>query len=83
MPSNVPNEYMPCSHIQQTYQKSFTEITFAGLANAVNLTAWWIEGQIGRSNDFETIAFLGGVAEIRYAVYFLAAIKCGYKVIRH
>jgi hypothetical protein len=63
--------------------KEFKEITFAGLANAVNSTAWWIEGQIGRSNDFETIAFLGGVAEIRYAVIFLVAIKCGYKVIRH
>jgi len=59
--------------------RGFRDVTFKELAHAVNYVAWWIDGKIGRSNDFETIAYMG-VSDIRYGFMFLAAIKCGYKV---
>ena len=34
---------------------------------------------LGRSTVFETIAYIGP-SDLRYAIVFLAAVKCGYKV---
>lgn len=57
----------------------FRDVTFKELAHCVNHTAWWMEGLIGRSNTFETIAYMG-VSDIRYGFMLMAAIKLGYKV---
>ena len=59
----------------------FRDVTFQELARAVNYMAWHIEGLIGRSTTFETIAYIG-VNDIRYGIILLAGIKCGHKV-RH
>lgn len=59
--------------------QSFHDVTFKELAHAVNYVAWWIDGLIGPSTNFETIAYMG-VSDIRYAIMVLAAIKCGCKV---
>jgi len=61
------------------FSKGFQDITFKQLAHAVNYTAWFIDGKLGRSNDFEAIAYMGA-ADLRYTVLALAAIKCGYQV---
>lgn len=45
--------------------QGFADISYAGLANAVNKLAWLIEGTIGRLDSFETIAYLG-TPDIRY-----------------
>ncbi|KAI4241070.1 MAG: hypothetical protein L6R42_011382 [Xanthoria sp. 1 TBL-2021] len=50
------------------------------MARAVNHMAWWLKTQIGISPSFETVSYLG-VPDIRYAIFFLAAVKCGYKVL--
>lgn len=47
------------------------------LASAVNRIAWWIDGEIGQSNNFETLAYMGAT-DIRYGIFFFAAIKCVY-----
>lgn len=57
----------------------FRDVTIAELVNAANTAAWWLEGKFGRSDDFETIAYMG-VVDIRYTIMFIAAVKCGYKV---
>lgn len=57
----------------------FRTIAMRKLASAVNYVAWWIEARIGRSDDFETLAYIGAT-DIRYAIFFFAAIKLGYKV---
>ncbi|KAK4921314.1 hypothetical protein LTR66_016681, partial [Elasticomyces elasticus] len=57
----------------------FRDVTILELTNAVNFMAWWLEEYFGRSDSFETIAYIG-VSDIRYNVIFLAAVKCGYKV---
>lgn len=38
--------------------QGFHELTISQLANAINWTAYWLEGQIGRSEDFEVVALL-------------------------
>ena len=57
----------------------FRDITVKQLANAVNSVAWWLESKIGRSDRFEVIAYLG-LSDVRYAILFFAAVKCGYVV---
>ena len=49
------------------------------IARAVNKPAWWIEMNLGRSTVFETVAYIGPPC-LRFAIVFLAAVKCGFKV---
>ncbi|ROW01433.1 hypothetical protein VPNG_07604 [Cytospora leucostoma] len=58
--------------------QGFADISYAGLANAVNKLAWLIEGSIGRSDSFETIAYLG-TPDIRYHMMQMAVCKTGHK----
>ncbi|KAF5989805.1 nonribosomal peptide synthetase MxcG [Fusarium bulbicola] len=50
--------------------KGFTEITAREFANAVNKTAWWLEGLVGKSESFQTIGYIGP-----------PCVKAGYQVI--
>ncbi|KAF1949507.1 putative NRPS-like enzyme [Byssothecium circinans] len=58
----------------------FKGFTFADIASATNHVAAWIDGTFGRSPNFGTIAYMG-LGDLRYVVVFLAAVKCGYKVL--
>ncbi len=59
--------------------RGFRDVTMLEIAQAINKLAWWIETNLGRSTVFETIAYIGP-SDLRYAIVFLAAVKCGYKV---
>ena len=59
--------------------RGFRDVTMLEIARAVNKLAWWIEMNLGRSTVFETVAYIGP-SDLRYAIVFLAAVKCGYKV---
>lgn len=59
--------------------QGFRKITMRDLASAVDLIAWWIDSHFGRSESFETLAYIGAT-DICYGIFFFAAIKCGYKV---
>ena len=56
----------------------FREFTFAEMAKCVDYLANWLEERHGRSDKFETLAFIG-IADLRGAVFFHAAVKLGYK----
>jgi len=57
----------------------FRDVTVLQMSHAVNAIAWWLEKHIGQSSNFETISYLGP-PDVRYAIIFLAAVKCGYKL---
>jgi hypothetical protein len=57
----------------------FRDVTFSDISSATNLMASWIDRTLGRSYEFDTIAYMG-LGDLRYVVVFLAAVKCGYKV---
>jgi len=63
----------------QEISDGFRDVTFRELKNAVDSVAWWLEGKIGRSDRFEVLAYLG-MSDVRYAIFFFAAVKCGYVV---
>lgn len=61
---------------QPPYQ--FRDVTFAEMTRYVDFLACWLEERAGRSNSFETLAFVV-IADLRGAMFFHAAVKLGYK----
>lgn len=62
-----------------TYTEGFRSATHLELLNAVNKVAWLLEMSLGRSESFETIAYLGP-NDIRSIIIVIGGIKTGYKV---
>ena len=62
--------------------RGFQDVTMRQVSQAVNKCAYWLENTIGRSTVFETLSYMG-LPDLRYAIIFLAAVKCGYKVSSH
>lgn len=60
-------------------QFRLVDVTFAEMANGVNFLAHWLENLLGIGNSLQTICYIG-IADLRYAIMFLAGMKCGYKV---
>ena len=64
-----------------TFDKGYTTISYKAFANAINGAAWWLEANLGRSEEFQTLAYIGP-NDLRYNIFILAAVKVGYKVSR-
>lgn len=62
-----------------TLDDGFRQLNYKDLAHAINYTAWWIEGNYGRSDKYDTLTFIGA-NDIRYLVMIMACNKTGYKV---
>ena len=77
---SVPNEpycYLPWS---SKIEDGFRTISFQGLANAINACSWWIQAELGKGEDFSTLAYLGP-SDLRNIIIIVAAIKAGHKVV--
>lgn len=61
-------------------QDGFQDIGFGTFARAIDRCSWWIEDNLGRSTDFETLFTYLPAQDLRHAILVLAAIKTGYKV---
>lgn len=59
--------------------KGWTDISYAAFANAINRVAWWIEDHVGRSSNFEPVAYFGP-GDHRTLIFFWAIIKTGHLV---
>ena len=62
-----------------SYEAGYRKLTYKLMANAVNGLAWWLEQNLGRSENFETLAYFG-TWDPRHILLLLAAVKTGYKV---
>ncbi len=65
-------------------EDGYSKITFAEVANAVHMFAWWVEENIGKlkeedKNGTQTLVYMGP-NDIRYAVLCLGSVVAGYKV---
>lgn len=80
MSSSTPERlYATIPRITKDLSQGFHAITVKDVARCVNALAWWLQEEVGRSDGFETLCYIG-IPDIRGAIFFLAAIKCGYKV---
>ncbi len=60
-------------------EDGFEDVTYHSFANAINRAAWWLETKLGKSQNFEVLAYTGP-SDIRYPIIAYAAVKAGYKV---
>ena len=70
--AEIPNNF-------DTYDGGYRSITYRALANAINGVAWSLEGMLGKSQDHQTLAYIGP-NDIAYVMMILGAVKAGYKV---
>ena len=59
--------------------RGFRDITAKDMAHCVDVLAYHLERFYGRGYNFGTICYLGP-PDLRGAMIFFAAVKCGYKV---
>ena len=62
--------------------QGFRDVTMREMAYAVDFIAWQLETRIGKSEKFETLAYMG-VSDLRYPIFCLAGMKCGWQVAKH
>ena len=59
----------------------YIDVSFKTLAIAIDRCAWWIDENVGRSNELAPIFFIGPT-DIRYLLILFAAAKTGHVVSR-
>ncbi len=74
-----PNRIYATIPVSSDLSQGFRDITMLEVAQAVDGFAYWLEENLSRNTAFETISYTG-ISDLRYAIVFLAAVKCGYKV---
>ena len=75
-PDRIVGKIAKCLDITQ----GFTNITMSALSRAINFAAHWIDEHLGHASPMQTFAYVG-VADFRYMVVEIAAIKCGYQAL--
>ena len=60
-------------------EDGFEAISYSRFANAINRCSFWMEAELGRGQNFDTVAYLGPF-DLRTAILIVAAIKTGHKV---
>ncbi|MCJ1250943.1 hypothetical protein MMC30_008172 [Trapelia coarctata] len=59
-------------------KNGFQDIGYGQLASAINQAARWIEKTLGKSKNFDTLAYIGP-SDLRYVILTVATQKAGYK----
>ena len=80
--AHVNPERLYCAFVEPKHasiEEGLRKVTYGQFANAVNRCAWWLEKELGKSQNFETLAYVGP-SDIRYSIVTLAAVKTGHKV---
>jgi hypothetical protein len=60
-------------------QEGYEDISYSEFAKAVNRCSWWIEKELGRDEESQTLFYIGPL-DLRYLVVLLAAAKTGHIV---
>ncbi|KAF1956304.1 acetyl-CoA synthetase-like protein [Byssothecium circinans] len=78
--ANTPNRLYAAIPKSRDLADGFIDITCRDMARCVNFMSHWITEKLGKSSDFETVAYIG-IPDLRSVAVVLAGIKCGYKVL--
>lgn len=73
-----PDRVYACIPRSSTISDGFKDITMKDMARMVNQMSWWLCETLEDSKP-STIAYMG-IADLRYAIILLGAIKCGHAV---
>jgi hypothetical protein len=57
-----------------TLDDGYTNFTYAQLARAVDKMCWWLDENLGKASNFETLAYIGATDQ-RYTFLYFATYK--------
>lgn len=77
--TSIPDRLYASVPRDRDLSNGFADVSCGDMARCVNFTAHWISTTLGRSESFETLAYIG-IPDLRSAAVFLGAVKCGYRV---
>lgn len=78
MARDDPDRAIACIPIGTEVEQGYRDITARAMADAINRAAWFLERELGRSETFQTICYLGP-SDLRYPILMSAAAKTGHK----
>ncbi|KAF2256018.1 acetyl-CoA synthetase-like protein [Trematosphaeria pertusa] len=78
--TSIPDRLYASVPRDRDLSNGFADVSCGDMARCVNFTAHWISTTLGRSESFETLAYIG-IPDLRSAAVFLGAVKCGYRVL--
>jgi acyl-CoA synthetase (AMP-forming)/AMP-acid ligase II len=64
----------------ESLQDGFRNFTYKQLARAVDKMSWWLDDNLGKSTNLDTIAYMGP-SDLRYTFLYIAALKTHRKVV--
>ncbi|KAI9812571.1 MAG: hypothetical protein M1827_004560 [Pycnora praestabilis] len=77
----IPRTYASVPKSDDDLSLGFVDISYEQFANAINRAAWWLEGNLGKSDKtFQTFGYFGP-RDLRYPILIIAAIKIGWKIL--
>lgn len=60
-------------------EEGYEDVSYSRFANAINRCVHWLHSEVGTSNTYEPLAYMGPM-DLRYQVLAMAATKAGFSV---
>ncbi|KAI1121295.1 male sterility protein-domain-containing protein [Nemania abortiva] len=65
--------------LSEDLHDGYIDISYWAIANAINRACWWLSESLGLANTSEVFSYIGP-NDLRYPIFLVAAIKCGYQM---
>ncbi|KAI0468452.1 male sterility protein-domain-containing protein [Xylaria cf. heliscus] len=65
--------------ISEDLSDGYIDVSYRDVANAINRASWWLSESLGLANTSEVFSYIGP-NDLRYSIFLVAAIKCGYQM---
>ena len=74
-----PNRVFLSYQLGPNPKDGYRDFTYKEFAAAVNRYSWWLDKNLGRSDNFRTLTYFGS-RDLRSTLVMYAAVKTGHKV---
>ncbi|KAI0186100.1 hypothetical protein EV127DRAFT_463436 [Xylaria flabelliformis] len=76
---NEPWKAFASIPVSEDLSDGYVDVTYRIIANAINRASWWLSENLGLANTSEVFSYMGP-NDLRYSIFIVAAIKCGYQM---
>ncbi|KAI0547105.1 male sterility protein-domain-containing protein [Xylaria curta] len=76
---NEPSRVFASIPVSEDLSDGYLDVTYRTIANAINRASWWLSENLGLANTSEVFSYMGP-NDLRYSIFLVAAIKCGYQM---
>ncbi|KAI0457437.1 male sterility protein-domain-containing protein [Xylaria acuta] len=76
---NEPLRVFASIPVSEDLSDGYIDVTYHAIANAINRASWWLSESLGLANTSEVFSYIGP-NDLRYSIFLVAAIKCGYQM---